>query len=68
MDSCITQAVDSIPSLIRNTYLNVNLSGWPAAAAVIAICGSGVIIYALRITHHKKARFKENNYAVNRAA
>ncbi|KAF5032966.1 hypothetical protein DSECCO2_611660 [anaerobic digester metagenome] len=41
----------SLPSLVQNTRLNISLQGWPAAVAIIAICGAGVTIYFVKASH-----------------
>ncbi|NLV35009.1 MAG: hypothetical protein GXY21_10815 [Clostridiaceae bacterium] len=41
----------SLPSLVQNTHLNISLQGWPAAVAVIAICGAGVTAYFIKASH-----------------
>lgn len=40
-----------LPSILKNTTLSISLSGWPATVAVIAVATSGVIIYALWVSH-----------------
>ena len=67
MDSKIIQVADSIPTLIKNTHLNVSLTDWPATVTAIALFGSGVIIYALRITHPEATYAGEAAYAENKA-
>jgi hypothetical protein len=51
MENNIIQMADSVPALIKNTHLNVNLSGWPAAISAIALFGSFVAVYAIKITN-----------------
>ena len=68
MDNKIIQVAESIPTLIKNTHLNVSLDGWPAAVTAIALFSSGVIIYALKVTHPEEAYIKEAAYAENKAA
>ena len=55
MENKIIQMADSIPALIKNTHLNVNLQGWPAAVTAIAICCAGVAVYAIKATTPSKA-------------
>ncbi len=49
MDNKITQMADSIPALIKNTHLNVNLQGWPAAITAVAFFGSYVAINVIKV-------------------
>lgn len=51
MKNNIIGLANSLPTLIQNTHLNVNLQGWPAAAAVIAICSAGVTVYFIKASH-----------------
>ena len=48
MKNTFLEFAGSLPALIQNTHLNVNLNGWPAAVAVIAISLSGVTVYAIK--------------------
>ena len=48
MKNTLIEVGGSIPALIKNTHLTVNLQGWPAAVAVIALCTGGVAIYAIQ--------------------
>lgn len=68
MENKLIQAADSIPTLIKNTHLNVTLQGWPAAVTAIALFGAGVIIYALKVTHPNKAYAMEDSYDAVKAA
>ena len=54
MENKLTNIFESIPVLIKNTSLNINLDGWPAAVAVMAICGSGVTICALNVVYSRE--------------
>lgn len=54
MKSSITDILESIPSLMQHTSLNVNLQGWPAAVAVIAIGISSVSICAIQSANNTK--------------
>ena len=36
--------VRALPTLIQNTHLDILLEGWPAASAIIAVCGAAVAI------------------------
>ena len=47
MENNLVQIMESIPNLIKNTRFTVSLQGWPAALAVVALCGSCVAIYAI---------------------
>lgn len=59
MENKIVQLTNVVPALIKNTRFTVNLQGWPAAITVIAICGSCVAIYALRVTHAEASYITE---------
>ena len=47
---------ECIPALIKNTHLTVNLQGWPAAVALVALCSSGVVIYSLKVLSSLKEK------------
>ena len=49
MKNNLLELVGSLPALLQNTHLNVNLQGWPAAVAVIAVSLSGVVAYAIKV-------------------
>ena len=66
MEHNIIKMADSIPTLIKNTTLNVSLQGWPAAITAVALFGSCVAIYAIKITHSAIAG--EVAYATDNAA
>ncbi len=66
MEHNIIKMADSIPTLIKHTNLNVSLQGWPAAITAVALFGSCVAIYAIRITHSASAG--EVAYATDTAA
>ena len=36
-----------LPALLQNTHLEVILEGWPAATAIVAVCGSAVAIASI---------------------
>lgn len=63
MENKIIQMTDSIPTLIKNTHLNVNLQGWPAAITAVALFGSCVALYAIKITHPETLYSTEDNHA-----
>lgn len=42
---------NNLPTLMQNSRLNLNLEGWPAAVAVIAICGAGVTVCFIKASH-----------------
>lgn len=66
MEHNIIKMADSIPTLIKNTNLNVSLQGWPAAITAVAFFGSCVAIYAIKIAH--SASTGEVAYATDTAA
>lgn len=47
MEKTLIPIANSIPDVIKNTRLNLTLDGWPAAAAVFAICGTIISVYAI---------------------
>ena len=49
MKNNIFELVGNLPALLQNTHLNINLQGWPAAVAVIAVSLSGVTAYAIKV-------------------
>lgn len=68
MENKIIQMADSIPAILKNTHLNVNLQGWPAALTAITFFGSCVAIYALKVTHPDQEYGKEAQHAGANAA
>ena len=63
MENKLIPMADSIPSLIKNTHVNVNLQGWPAAISAVALFVSCVVMYALKVTHPNQASTTEGDYA-----
>ena len=55
MENKLIEVVDTFPTLIKNTHLNVNLQGWPAVVTAIAICCAGVAVYAIKATTPSEA-------------
>ena len=37
------------PNISVDTHLDFKLDGWPASAALITLCLSGVIIYGIKV-------------------
>ena len=68
MENKIIQMADSIPAILKNTHLNVNLQGWPAALTAITFFGSCVAIYALKVTHPDQEYEKEAQHVEANAA
>lgn len=68
MENKLTQVVDTIPTLIKNTHLNVSLEGWPAAITAIAFFCSGVVVYALKVTHPDEEYAREGDNDAYKAA
>lgn len=68
MENKLIQIADSIPAILKNTHLNVNLQGWPAAITAISFFGSCVAIYALKVTHPDQTDREEAPYARPNAA
>ena len=66
MENIIIKMADSIPALIKNTSLNISLEGWPAAVTAVALFGSCIALYAIKITHPAYA--EEVAYATDTAA
>ena len=50
MENNLIQMADSIPALIKHTNLSISLKGWPAAVTAVALFGSCVAIYAIKIS------------------
>lgn len=63
MENKIIQMTDNIPALIKNTHLNVNLHGWPAAITAVAFFGSCVALYAIKVTHPDQAHVTDGSNA-----
>ena len=42
---------EAATTLLKNTHLNVSVSGWSTVACVAIICVTGLGIYALRIKY-----------------
>ena len=68
MENKLIEVVDTFPTLIKNTHLNVNLQGWPAAITAVALFGSCVAIYAIKVSHPDQAYATEGSYANKSAA
>lgn len=51
MENKFFEIIDSLPTLIRNTHLNITMEGWPATVTTIALCGTGIAFYALKLAH-----------------
>jgi len=48
MKGTLIELAGNIPAIVKNTHLTVNLQGWPAAVAVIALCTGSVVVYAIK--------------------
>lgn len=68
MENKIIQMAECIPAILKNTHLNVNLQGWPAAITSVALFGSCVAIYAIKVTHPEPVYATEGSYTTQRAA
>ena len=51
MENSLITAIESLSAIVKNTRLSLSLEGWPATVTVIAVCVSGVALYALKVTH-----------------
>ncbi|MBS6923491.1 MAG: hypothetical protein KH186_08120 [Lachnospiraceae bacterium] len=63
MENKIIPLTDNIFDLVKNTHLDLNLHGWPAAVTAVAFFCSCVAIYALKVTHPEHNPNKRNAYA-----
>lgn len=45
--------VRALPALLQNTHLEVILEGWPAATAIVAVCGTAVAIASILVSARK---------------
>lgn len=54
MENQIISLTDNIFDFVKNTHLDLNLHGWPAAVTAVAFFGSCVTIYALKVTHSEQ--------------
>ncbi len=68
MKNTILELIGSVPALLQNTHLNIDLQGWPAAVAVIAISISGVKIYALRVSNPITVKESVEQYSTQLSA
>lgn len=68
MENKIIQMADSIPAIIKNTHLNVNLQGWPAAITAVTFFCSCVAIYAIKTEHSEAGSASEGSYTASKAA
>ena len=41
----------ALPEIVKNVHINISLRGWPATVAILGVCGSGVAIYYISVTH-----------------
>ena len=53
-NTTITSVAESIPNVIKNTHLNVNIEGWPAVVSIISICGTCIACYAIKCYYFDK--------------
>ena len=49
MKNEILKAASHIPNVSVDTHLDFKLEDWPASAALITLCLSGVIIYWIKV-------------------
>lgn len=47
MENEIMDMREDTSEMMRNTSVSIDLSGWPAAVAIVAVCLSGVAIYGI---------------------
>lgn len=40
MNRAVTRFIRTLPAIVRNTHLNISLSGWPATVAILGACGT----------------------------
>ena len=50
MENRLSKIADSIPDLVKNSHLSISLEGWPAAVTAIALFGSAVAIYVIKVS------------------
>ena len=50
----ITETVNNLPELIKNTHININLQGWPAAISVMSCCAAYVSVKVISIAEQTK--------------
>ena len=55
----ISKAVTTLPELIKNTHININLNGWPATVSIVACCVSAVTIVAIKTSPQQVAPSEE---------
>ena len=53
MDNRLMKLLDSVPTLIENTHLEVFLEGWPAAFSIGSVCGTVVAVVAILTEAHR---------------
>ena len=53
MKTALVNIARTVPTLIEHTTMNLSLSmsGWPAATAVIGLCGTAIAITAIIVGH-----------------
>ena len=56
--------VDSLPTLISNTHVDVHLEGWPAATTAVSFAGAIVAIIHLIL----ESRRREDDYLSSQLA
>ena len=47
MNNLVTKVTSLIPTIIRNTHLNITLQGWPATFSNASVCATFFGIHAL---------------------
>ena len=40
MNRAVTRFIRTLPAIVRNTHLDISLSGWPATVAILGACGT----------------------------
>ncbi|MPN04694.1 hypothetical protein SDC9_151939 [bioreactor metagenome] len=48
MESCLNNLTQSVPEFAKNSTVTFSLEGWPAAAVLISIPASLVLIYTIK--------------------
>ena len=52
-NTLLTQTINNLPDLVKNTHLNITLEGWPAAVTAISGCLALVALVTIKATQQK---------------
>lgn len=51
----LTNTINNLPELVKNTHLNLSLEGWPATVTVISCCLTVIAVVAIKASVQEAA-------------